>query len=354
MNKQSKYPLVSIIIVNWNGEALLEDCLTSLTRMSYKNWELIVVDNASKDKSVDVINRFKPKGIRLELIVNKENLGFVGGNNQGVKVAHGKYVLLLNNDTTVKKDLLNVLVARIENDAKIAVVQPKILMMDDPRYLDNAGSFITKIGFLRHWGFQSLDSKEFDKETEIFAAKGACMLIRKDLISRIGLFDPDFFMYFEESDFCFRVWLAGYKILYYPKTAIYHKVGFSIKRSDVWQLNYHYYKNRITSLIKNLDNLNFILVVPLHIVLSLGISFIFLLRGGTKNSLLIVRAIWWNVIHLPETLHKRQEVQKLRKVSDEYIFKTVGRKVNLIKILLFKDNFFKDFKRIEKDIKSTS
>ncbi len=345
---------VSIIIVNWNGELILKDCLTSLSTLNYKNWELIIVDNASKDNSLEIIEKFRPKKVKTELIINKDNLGFVGGNNQAIKIADGKYILLLNSDTKIKPDLLSQLVFKMESDSGIGVIQPKILMMDNPKYLDNAGSFITQIGFLRHWGFQKKDSNEFNHEVEIFAAKGACMIIRKDLIDKIGLFDPDFFMYFEESDFCWRAWLTGYKVLYFPKTFIYHKVGFSIKRQNVSELNYHYYKNRIASLIKNFDNINVLWIVPFHVLLSLGIALIFLLRGSIKNPSIILRAIWWNITNLPKTLKKRVKIQKQRIVTDDFIFNAVGRKVNIFKLLLFKDPFFKDFKRIEKDMKKTS
>ncbi len=334
-----KEPLVSIIIVNWNGGRVFEDCLESLKNLKYPNYELIVFDNGSNDGTE-----------KYATIQSNKNLGFVGGNNKAIKRASGKYILLLNNDTKVPDDLLNVLVSKIESDSRIGVIQPKILIMDSPYYLDNAGSFITKIGFFRHWGFQKRDSKEFGFEKEIFSAKGACMLIRNDLIDKIGLFDEDYFAYFEESDFCWRVWLNGYKVVFYPKTFIYHKVGFTIKRQNVLELNYHYYKNRISSLIKNLDNFNVLWIVPLHIVLSLGIAFIFFIRGSIRNPLIILRAIWWNIKNLPKILSKRSKVQKLRNVSDNYIFNTVGRKINICKLLLFKDPFFKDFKRIEKDI----
>src|SRR5258708_284544 len=330
---------VSIIIVNFNGGKVFRECLVSLKKISYSNYEIIIVDNSSTDGTE-----------KLATIRNKKNLGFVDGNNQGIKNAKGKYILLLNNDTKVSKNFLNVLVDKMESDPEIGVLQPKIFMMDNPGFLDNAGSFITKIGFLRHWGFQKKDSSNFDTEREIFSAKGACMLIRKDLIDQIGLFDHDFFMYFEESDFCWRVWLCGYKVLFYPQTFIYHKIGFTIKRQNVSELNFHYYKNRIASLIKNLNNWNVLWMVPLHLFLSLGISLIFFIRGSITNPLIILRAIWWNIAHLGDTLKKREVIQNKRVVSDKYIFDRVGRRVDVVKLLLFKDNFFKDFKRIEKDI----
>lgn len=337
--KKDKNPKVSIIIVNYNGGKVFEECLISVKRLQYPNFETIIVDNASNDTTQ-----------KYGTIKNKKNVGFAYANNQGIKVAKGKYVLLLNNDTRVPKDLLKILVEKAEKVPQIGVIQPKIYIMDNPKYLDNAGSFLTQIGFLRHWGFQKKDTTEFNKEREIFSAKGACMLIRKDLIEEIGLFDESFFMYFEESDFCWRVWLAGYKVIFYPKTHIYHKVGFTTKRADVLVLNYHYYKNRITSLIKNFDNLNVLWIVPLHITLSLGIALVFFARGSSKKASLILLAIKWNMTHLGVILKERTKVQKLRKVTDSYIFQVVGNKVNLIRLLTFKDSFFEDFKRIEKDI----
>lgn len=329
-------PKVSIIIVNWNGGAVFEECLESIRKLKYKNYELIIVDNGS-----DV--EIKRTGLLERIIYNKRNLGFAKGNNIGFREARGKYVLLLNNDTKVRSDLLEVLVTKMESDETIGVIQPKIYMMDKKSYLDNAGSFLTKIGFLEHWGFGKKDGKEFDEEKEIFSAKGACMLVRKDVIDKIGLFDEDYFAYFEESDFCWRVWLAGYKIIYYPKTSILHKVGFTIKRQDVSYLNYLYYRNRICSLIKNLDIKNLIWIFPVHIILSFGIAFLFLMRGSISNFMLIMRAIRWNFVNLKHTLWKRRKIQKTRIVFDEEIFKRVGRSVDFGK-------FFNDFKRVERDI----
>src|SRR5260221_2758489 len=325
-------PKVSIIVVNYNGGKVFEDCLKSLKKLTYPNYELIIFDNGSTDGTQKYATHKSDK-----------NLGFVGGNNKGLEKANGKYVLLLNNDTTVPTNLLDILVARMEKDETIGVVQPKIYLMDRAGYLDNAGSFFTKIGFLEHWGFNKKDSREFEKEVEIFSAKGACMLIRKDLIDKIGLFDDDYFAYFEESDFCFRVWISGFKVLFFPKTFIYHKVGFTTKTQNVNFLNYLYYRNRINSLIKNLEFKNLIWIFPLHIFISFGIGFVFLIRGSVSNFLMIMRAIKWNFVNLNKTLNKRKKIQKYRIFSDKEIFERVGRAVNFGK-------FFNDFKRVEKDL----
>ena len=340
----NKYPLISIIIANWNGGGVYEECLYSLSRINYPNWELIVVDNGSNDGTTELSLSPKFKIKSSKLIRNKANLGFAPANNQGNKIAKGKYLLLLNNDTLVDPSFLNILVEKMEKEKDLGVIQPKVRIMDNPEYLDNAGSFITTIGFLHHWGFMQKDRQEFNKEREVFTIKGACMLIRKSIVGKIGLFDPDFMSYFEESDFCWRVWLAGSRVLFYPKTYIFHKVGFTIKRLDVGNLNWHYYKNRICSLIINLGVGKLLIILPVHLIVSLGISFAFLFKGQFKNALIIWKAILWNILNLDKTLKKRIKVQNVRAVSDKFIFDKLSVPVDW-------KSFFTDFKRIEKDLK---
>ncbi len=336
-------PLVSIIIANWNGGHTFEDCLRALSKIFYKNFEIILVDNNSTDASENLIKNFFPPS-KFKIVKNKENLGFATANNQALKYVKGKYVLLLNNDTKVHPDFLKLLITKAESDPLIGVIQPKIYMMDKENYLDNAGSLITSIGFFEHVGFGEKDGKKFDSEREILSAKGACMLIRTKVINEIGLFDKDFFSYFEETDFCWRVWLIGYKVIFYPKAHIYHKVGFTIKRLDVLNINFHYYKNRISSLIKNLEFKNLIFILPAHLFVSFGIAFVFLIRRQPKNTLMILKAIWWNIKNISKTIKKRQQIQKTRKIGDQILLEKFKTPTNWKK-------FYNDFKRVEKDIK---
>lgn len=341
-----KTPLVSIIIVNWNGGRIFENCLKSLAKTNYSARELIVVDNGSTDSSLKSIKSITgTKSIkRTEIIKNKTNLGFAKANNQGLELVKGKYILLLNNDTKVTSTFLSKLVNRMEQDSSLGVIQPKILLMDKPNHLDNAGSFLTPIGFLEHWGFLEKDGLKFQKERIIFAAKGACMLIRRAVINKVGLFDEAFVSYFEESDFCWRVWLAGFKVLYYPKAKIYHKVGFTIRRQDVRELNFHYYKNRAASLLKNLSTYNLLWILPLHAFVSLGIAALFLFRRQPRNATIIWEAFGWNLTNLPQTLRKRAKVQHIRVLDDKILFKDLMRPIPWKK-------FTSDFRRVENDLK---
>lgn len=339
-----KLPLVSIITANWNGGEIFRDCLLSLAKLKYPNWEMIVIDNGSKDQSEKYFEKIKLPAKTKKLIRNQTNRGFAPANNQAVPFCNGEFVLLLNNDTKVPPNLLNVLVKRMLQDKQTAVLQPKIFLMDKKGYLDNCGSYFTKIGFLMHAGFMEKDSAKYDKEKTVFSAKGACMMIKKEVIDQVGLFDDDFVSYFEESDFCWRVWLKGYKVAYYPKTFIYHKLGYTARRQNLLEVNFNSYKNRICSLIKNLNLRNLILILVPHLVLSAGIATLFLLRGKPKNSFIIFKAIFWNVTNITSILNKRVRVQKMRVISDQALFKRISKEVNWRRL-------FGDFKRIEEDIK---
>ncbi len=330
----TKEPLVSIIIVNWNGGKIFEECLKSLAKIDYKNYELIVVDNASTEKL--------PKTLKYKLIQNNSNTGFAPANNQGVKIAKGKYILLLNNDTKVAKNFLSILVEKMESDLTIGVIQPKIYMMDNQKHLDNVGSFFTKTGFLVHLGYGEKDNKKFDKELEVFSVKGACMLVRKEIIDKVGLFDAEFVSYFEETDFCWRVWLLGFRCIFYPATYIYHKVGFTSKRLEVITVNYHSLKNRIATLIKNLNTRNLFLILPLHLTILKTLMFYHLCKLEFKKANMYWDAVIWNISNIKKTLQKRRTVQKNRKVSDSFIFKKVGRKFDILEMV-------KHFLKVEKN-----
>ena len=322
--------MVSIIIVNWNGGEVFRKCLASLKKIKFKDYELIVVDNGSTDGTQ-----------KLATIRNSENLGFAGGNNQGYQKTRGKYIWLLNNDTLVKPDTLDKLVDYMDKHLDVGVIQPKIRIMDKPELLDNAGSFLTQSGFLEHWGYLQKDGQEYSQIKDIFSAKGACLFTRKNIIEKVGLFDPDFGSYFEETDFCWRVWLFGLKVQYCPLSEISHKVGFTSKRMDPVGTNYASFRNRLCSLIKNLEYKNFyIIFIHLFLIKSLGIYY--LCRLQLDKSMMVWRAIGWNISHFGDTLKKRNIVQKLRKKTDIEIFESILIPWNA-------KAMFNHFLRMEKD-----
>lgn len=314
-------PLVSIIIVNFNGNKFLQPCLRSLTMQDYNNIEIILVDNGSTDGSVQYISKTFPY---IKLIRLQKNIGFAGANNIGFKKATGKYVLLLNNDTKVRADFLSRLIEVFERDSTIGAAQSKLLVMDNPVLLDSVGAYLTPTGFLYHYGYAKKDGVFYDKEIPTYSAKGASMMVRMSALKKVlvkgNMFDPDYFAYFEETDLCHRIWLSGYKILYVPSSIVLHKMGATSSQMNNSFVQFHSFKNRINSYIKNLGGLSLTIILPLHLSICLLYAIVCVFSNNRSVAKSIVKAIVWNIIKLPDTLRKRLFIQhNIRKVSDRVL-----------------------------------
>lgn len=318
--------LISIVIINWNGLNDLKDCLPSLRKVKYPKTEIVLVDHGSKDGSIEYVKKNFPE---VKLIEAGRNLGFAQGNNVGYKNTKGEYILLLNNDTIVTPNFLNYLIETLK-DERIGVVQPKIIFADSKK-LQSAGTYLTSSGFLYHVGYdKNPREKKYNRITKIFSANGSCMLIKREVIEKVGLFDKDFFLYFEETDFCWRVWLAGFSIYYEPRAVIYHKGGRATKTLPTAFVNFHSFKNRINALLKNLGIFVLIKILPFHLILCQMAALLFLLRGGFKVAISIERAIFWNIANLDKTLKKRKKVQKkIRTIEDFLLMRSIKKNVKL-------------------------
>lgn len=319
--------LISIILVNWNGKKWLEQCLPTLGKQTYKNFEVILVDNGSRDNSIDFVRKNFPK---VKIIKSKDNLGFAGGNNLGLKKAKGELILLLNSDTKVPKDYLEKFIKAFDEIPNLASAQSKIRLMFEPNKLDSCGAFWTSTSFLYHFGNgKNQNLPKYNQSFSVFTNKGASMLISKKVIDEIDLFDEDFWNYYEETDFCHRAWLAGYECWYYPQTEIRHAMGVTTFKFTSANIQFHNFKNKLLSFLKNFEKRTLVTVIPMFIILNIGISVVWLLQGRFGNSIALYRAFWWNIVHIPETLKKRSKVQKLRKRSDREIFKIVKKNPRL-------------------------
>lgn len=229
-NKQ--YPLVFIIIVNWNAETVTAECLQSLRKLRYPNYRIILVDNGSQDHSGQkLVSRF----CEVELIQLDQNQGFTGGNNAGIQTAinHGAdYILLLNNDTVVAPDLLNQLINVAESDPKIAIANPKVLFADAPdRIWYAAGTFSLWFG-RASYHYREKDTQPPDKPQMITFATGCAMLLRVKSLNKTGLFDERFFAYAEDVDLTVRMIKAGYRAMYVPTARVWHKDGYTVKQQQ--------------------------------------------------------------------------------------------------------------------------
>jgi len=319
--------LVSIIIVNWNGIRWLPGCFGSLVKQDWKNYEIIFVDNASEDESVAWVKKNYPK---TKIIRNEENLGFSHANNIGYKKAKGEYILFLNNDTRVTKTFLSELIKTMETDTSIGGAQSKLLLMDKPDILDSVGAFLTPTGFLYHYGFGKKDRPVFDKQIDLYTAKGACMIFRQGVLNQIAVqgnvFDPTYFAYFEETDICHRIWLAGWRIVYAYRSVVYHKMGATSSLMNNAFVQYHSFKNRINSYLKNLDGFHCLSLIPFHILFSVCIAWYALIKGNIELWKAIHKALWWNIVYWKTTIGERLYIQKyIRRQTDSDFFPIIMR-----------------------------
>lgn len=312
-------PLVSIIILNYNGKKWLEKCLPSWKKVTYPNKEVIVVNNGSTDDSAEFVKKKFPK---VRLIDIHPNRGFAGGNNYGVKQAKGKYILILNNDTTVTPGILDPMVELMEKDQTIGALQPQMRNMRYKENYDCVASFYTSTGFLYHYGFmQSIKNKMYHKNLDCYSIKGACMFMRKSEYLKLGGFDEDFVCYVEETDLCHRILLSGKRVVYYPKSYMYHYSGgdMSIMEKNDTTV-FRSFRNRYISYIKNLSAIELIKMLPIHFLLCEAYIFMTLLKGKVKNAIAAQWGVLWWIFHLQSILEKRKYVQtKIRKVSDAEI-----------------------------------
>jgi len=313
---------VSVVILNWNGLGLLPGCLESLRRCG-DPLELIVVDNGSTDGSLEYLRSQRD----VVLIANATNTGYASGNNAGIARAQSEFILLLNNDTRVPSGFLGPLLTVLRAMPEVAACQPKLLTYDQPPMIDAYGSYLTGTGFLYHRHYHRPDLPS-EPPFEIFAAKGAALLIRAAALRRVGDFDADFFAYMEDSDLSWRMWLAGWRILCVPESVVFHQSGATASRLPGTFITFHSFKNRLCMLLKNLSTAAAWRIVPLHVLLNLGLIVVELLRGRLGSARGVAAALWWNVRHLGETLRKRRHVQRtIRQVPDRTLFPRISRRV---------------------------
>ncbi|MCK4579660.1 MAG: glycosyltransferase family 2 protein [Candidatus Marinimicrobia bacterium] len=225
----SELPKVCCIVLNWNGREYLPACLESLLQMDYGNLEIVVVDNASTDGSIDTLKTDYPG---ITLIENQENLFWAGGNNVGLQYAldqEADYTFLLNNDIIVSPELVTRLVARAEADPTIGALGPKIYYHSDPDRIWFAGAEVSMWrGMLRHRGIRELDTGQYDSTTETAYVTGCALMVRKAAVQAIGLIDTSFRFYGEDVDYSFRVQRAGYQLALEPEAVMWHKVSASL------------------------------------------------------------------------------------------------------------------------------
>jgi GT2 family glycosyltransferase len=285
-------PLVSIITVNFNQKEVTLSFLESLGNISYKNIEVFVVDNASKENPKTDILKIFPD---VKVICSHKNLGFAGGNNLAIVQAKGKYIMFLNNDTEVLPGFLEPLVEVMENEANVGICSSKLLFFSSPNILQYAGSSplhpikIQSFAF----GYGKEDLNQFDEIKETSLAHGAAMLVRAEAIKKVGLMPEEYFLYYEEIDWCESIKREGYKIMFVPDSIVLHKESISIGKQSYIQVFYKT-RNRILLARKWRKGLTKFLALAYLTLTVFRDIFKYNFKGKTELSKASLKAWWWN------------------------------------------------------------
>ena len=291
-------PSIAVILVNWKKYNLTSNCIDSLNKSNYKNFKIILVDNEYSEKSlIDLRNKHK------ELIVFKEknNLGFAGGNNIGIRYALENdydYIMLLNNDTEVKENFILPLVERIEKDHFLGAVQPLILNFSNKSIIWNAGGKLNKFLGLTSTRLNNnkLNSSiVFDDYTDWIS--GCCILIKSEILTKVGLLDEKFFNYYEDVDWSLRMKNLGYDLGFVKESIIYHHGSSSSKnkktKEGVISSKIHYFniRNHILLLKKHKNLFNFFGIIFFQIIKITSYVFYFLIRFRFNKLTMVLKGL---------------------------------------------------------------
>ena len=320
-------PKVSILIVTYNRWDLLAKCLDSIRQQSYKEIETIVVDNGSDVETKHCIKDYP----WVRYLSTKTNLGFTGGNNLAAKHATGEYLFLLNNDAFLGWSTLEEVVAYTQTHSEIAVAQPTILIHQPngkATKSNGAGSFLTQWGFLWHRCLREPITDLPKQPDYIFSALGAGMLVRNNVVKDNGLLDETFFAYFEETDFCWRLWTRGWKVAYVPTNPMTHLGGQTSKAFKEKMAIYISSRNRLVSIWRHLDGQHFWAIIIRNHIAILGLAVV-LLPKRPKASGWFMATIAWELTHLRYLFHTRQMHLAKRTVPDQDIWPEMFRSMSL-------------------------
>lgn len=291
----SNQPLVSLITVNYNGKKYTQAFLESLKKVSYPNFDVWVVDNASSESISELIEQYP----QVHFIESKENLGFAGGNNLAIKQAKGKYFFLLNNDTEPAPDFLEPLVNLMESNSSIGIASSKLLYFSQPDTLQFAGSnginMYTGRGFAI--GHNQKDAAIYAANYQTQLAHGAAMIINRKVVEKIGLMAELFFLYYEETDFCERVKRAGFEIWYCGKSVVFHKESMSVGKDSPMK-TYYLTRNRLIYTRRNAQGFQKVAALLFFFLFSFPKGIVkYILLKDFKLLKAFVRGVSWNLWH---------------------------------------------------------
>ena len=329
--KSVEYPLVSIIVVNTNEKRYIGRCLSSLLNQTYPNLEIIVVDNASTDGSVEYIKKNFPE---VKIVESKINAGCPGGRNIGIKNAKGKYLAFIDADAMADRKWIENLVKVAKSNDKIGMCASKILYYQNPKVINSTGTLICKDLTAINRGIGEDDINQYEEIEEVFGFHGAAHLLKKEMLDQIGLYDADYFMQHEEVDLSLRGRIAGWKCYYVPQAIVYHERSASIGIGAIEKL-YYGERNKIQTILKLLP-MRFIMRALFYSIKKY--YYMYQIRAKRKADDSIVRKhsvlkllmtlcrAWFDAfIAMPKIIKKRKKINCHRIISEREFKKMLRR-----------------------------
>jgi GT2 family glycosyltransferase len=319
-------PLISVVVLNWNGGRIVKECLLSLRSQDYRPLEIFVVDNASTDTSVDLIEKEFPE---VKLIVNEINVGFGGGNNLGIKASRGEYIMILNNDARLDTDCLSELKRSIEKDKKYGACASKIFLDHKDNVLDAAGIAIYEDGLSIGRG-RLEPAARYNIEEEVFFASGCAVLLRKEMLDDIGLFDEDLFAYADDTDMGWRAQSAGWRCIYNPRAAVYHLhsasssaysplKAFLVERNRIW-VAMKYFPSSLL-IVSQFYTLKRYFWQAYGALFRKGAAGRFTQEFSKFQLIKILFKVYYSVLkNLPLILQKRSRMKRKKRISNKEIY----------------------------------
>lgn len=288
MSQIQDNPKIAIVILNWNGYEDTSECIISLHKITYDNYQIIVVDNGSE---AEEFNKLKYNFPQIKVLRSDVNLGFTGGNNLGIKYSLEEktdFILLLNNDTVVEPNFIQPLLEVFELEKNAGIAAPQINYFYEPKKIWTEGGKISRVrgsGFAYSDRIENIVKPDYKSVTFV---SGCCMLIKKEVFEKVGVFDDNFFLYVEDADLCYRTTHAGYKIIINHHSKIFHKVSNSTKETLSLLPLYYVTRNRLYFSKKNFPK--FFILTLLYIIFSMLIKSIYwILNNNSKNILMIMK-----------------------------------------------------------------
>ncbi len=327
----SQRPDLTIVIPNWDGAAVLGQCLESLVRHTGSvRSEIVIFDNGSIDGSIELAQSYMDR-LDLRLIPSPINIGYAAACNRAAENSQAPYLLLFNNDAELAEDLEPAL-EYLDKHPNVAVCQGPLLTRDGG-WVDSVGTLLTRWGFLSHLAVGKPVS-ELPPGRFVFSVKGTAMFVRRQALGEFGLFDDEAFAYFEETDLCWRLQTMGWDVTYtqlLPK--VLHQGAYTAQRlPNICE--YHLFKNRLQSIVKNAQRRTLVTMLPRHLVIVFASCISGCFNGSPGRILNVLHAGAWNLRNARKTFRLRQDTQTHRRRSDRQIFATVAVEMKLRAFLL--------------------